>query len=471
MVTAHVVDPLEWGLLGVALLAPEDVSLVQPSDLGDPLIRHVLPIAKTAHALPVFEHQTAQQIWGEGTVLDALGGHDALVSLLQETRSEDAYILVRTVRERAAGRQFVALLEAAKKPTDQPITDRITHLIKDLSQLEVTGYDPEQGRLSQAARTVREQAEKDIALAVANPDAFFGVPVHVPGLDHAIRGLQGGELIAILGATNEGKSSFLAHIAIKNALTKLPYFGDAHGRGVYYSLEVNRVKFTRRMASYLSHISYHHAVHPSCPEEDRAAYFKALRQCEKQTILKVIQGNEAKDRDVLFADMRCQVKEEGRKLIYIDYIGLVASSRRERREKRYEEIEDLTKDLKILAEELDCIIFMAGQNDIREPAKMRFGRPTLGDVAASQSIVRDPDITLLLWQPAKYLQGEDRKIWENIMVIIGGKGRSVALPYETYVQFDGATGTITPVSTDTASFLATTGREAFKKRWEQYRPS
>lgn len=90
----------------------------------------------------------------------------------------------------------------------------------------------------------------------------------------------------------------------------------------------------------------------------------------------------------------------------VDYIQLMSTGRRT--ENRVQEISEITRNLKIMAKELDVpIIALSQLSRSAEKQKSGDNRPQLSDLRDSGSIEQDADVVLFLYRDAYYNKGED----------------------------------------------------------------
>ena len=90
-------------------------------------------------------------------------------------------------------------------------------------------------------------------------------------------------------------------------------------------------------------------------------------------------------------------------LVIIDYLQLMSSGRRT--ENRVQEISQMTRNLKIMAKELDVPVILLSQ--LSRAAEQRQGhKPMLSDLRDSGSIEQDADIVLFLYRDTYYKDGE-----------------------------------------------------------------
>ena len=118
-------------------------------------------------------------------------------------------------------------------------------------------------------------------------------------------------------------------------------------------------------------------------------------------------------------------KKEKIGLVIIDYLQLMQSAKRT--ESRVQEISDITRNLKIMAKELNVPVIALSQ--LSRAAEKTAGRsdhrPQLSDLRDSGSIEQDADIVLFLYRAAYYnsQNGEDSQANENEAECIVAKNR------------------------------------------------
>ena len=109
---------------------------------------------------------------------------------------------------------------------------------------------------------------------------------------------------------------------------------------------------------------------------------------------------------------------KGVQLVVIDYLQLMQSGRRI--DNRVQEVSDITRNLKILAKELDVPVITLSQLS-RASEQRADHRPQLSDMRDSGSIEQDADIVLFLYRPDYYndntenAENEDKNSGECIV--------------------------------------------------------
>ena len=96
----------------------------------------------------------------------------------------------------------------------------------------------------------------------------------------------------------------------------------------------------------------------------------------------------------------------GLDMIVIDYMQLLQGSGQRKSDNRMAEISDMTRQLKLLARELDVPILLLSQLN-RGPEQRQDHTPMISDLRESGSIEQDADMVILLYRPAVYDESED----------------------------------------------------------------
>ena len=87
-------------------------------------------------------------------------------------------------------------------------------------------------------------------------------------------------------------------------------------------------------------------------------------------------------------------------LVIIDYLGLIQSAKRT--ENRVQEVSDITRNLKIMAKEMQIPVMVCAQLSRGTEAKGGSHKPALSDLRESGSIEQDADIVLFMYRDIYY---------------------------------------------------------------------
>jgi replicative DNA helicase len=93
----------------------------------------------------------------------------------------------------------------------------------------------------------------------------------------------------------------------------------------------------------------------------------------------------------------------GVECVIIDYLGLIKGSTRT--ENRVQEVSEITRNLKMMAKDLNIPIICCAQLSRGTEGRGKSHRPQLSDLRESGSIEQDADIVMMLYRP-DYYSGE-----------------------------------------------------------------
>lgn len=237
--------------------------------------------------------------------------------------------------------------------------------------------------------------------AVQAGNAALGAMTGLVDLDDMVHGFAPSELIIVAGRPGMGKTALAA--ALTNGLARA-------GHGVlFFSQEMDRVSLSARMLADASYVSHDRRV-----QFDKIAHAKATR--EELDYLRLVEKHmatwpvEIDDRasvsvaQVVMAARRAKRRFEakGKKLevIIIDYMQLMTP--RDRRMLKYEQISQISMDLRAAAKNLGLAIVALCQLS-RAVEQREDKRPNLSDLRDSGQIEQDAHKVVFLYREEYYL--------------------------------------------------------------------
>lgn len=237
--------------------------------------------------------------------------------------------------------------------------------------------------------TIR-QTLKDLAYIAEHPEEANkkGMSSGFPSLDRVIYGLNPSDFILIAARPGMGKTSFAMNIAV-NAARIHP------GKKVaVFSLEMSREQLVSRMLSSEGRI-------PSDALKTgriESSQWRGLNEAAE--MLNMIELYVDDTPSITIGEMKAKLRRlNGLGLVVIDYLQLMSTGRRDGN--RVNEVSEITRNLKILAKELNVPVITLSQLS-RGPESRDNKRPMLSDLRESGSIEQDADIVLFLYRDAYY---------------------------------------------------------------------
>lgn len=225
-------------------------------------------------------------------------------------------------------------------------------------------------------------------------------------------GWHGGDLIIIAGETSMGKSTLATTIAYNMAVEKIPC--------AYYSMEMSAKQLLARIVARTTQIASSTTLYSRLNDDE----YNRLYDNHLATKDMPIYFDEANKTNFqrICSSVRRLVKRYGVRVVFIDYLQILANGRGDNREQL---IGDMARDLKRLAVETNTAIVALSQ---LKRSDGRSNEPSLSRLRGSGQIEEACDMGVLIHRPN--LKADNATIYL-------AKGRNVGLAKEK-VKFDSA---------------------------------
>ena len=305
----------------------------------------------------------------------------------------DSYLKI--VREKYQARR---LIEAARSILSETSSGEDADMLLESAEQKI--YDIRSGRDKSGVKTIRESILEVIdtmqKLSGADRDKFAGIPTGFNYLDTVLTGLGRSDLIILAARPGMGKTSFALNIATRVAMQqKVPV--------AIFSLEMTKEQLTNRILSAEAGIDSQAFRTGALRAEDWEYLALATEKLHDAPIYMddtsgiTITEMKAKIRRVNQDPTRPNVG-----LIVIDYLQLMTTG--QRTENRVQEISSITRNLKIMAKEMNVPIIALSQlsRAVEKQGNNSSHRPQLSDLRDSGSIEQDADCVLFLYRDSYY---------------------------------------------------------------------
>ncbi|HEY2981250.1 MAG TPA: replicative DNA helicase [Anaerolineales bacterium] len=241
------------------------------------------------------------------------------------------------------------------------------------------------------------------------PDDFFGVPTGFIDLDRMLSGLQPSDLLIIAGRPGQGKTGFLLSVA-KNA-------GLTHKKHVaIFSLEMSNEQVVQRLIAQETGIDSQRLRTGKLEEQEWPLFTHSIEVFSDTKIF--LDDTPAITPLQLRTKCRRLHMEYGLDLVIVDYLQLMGGDIRN--ENRVQEVSYISRNLKVLARELNVPVLAAAQLS-RAVEQRSDKRPVLSDLRESGSLEQDADIVMFIYRPDQY---EKDTVKQNVAEIIIAKHRN-----------------------------------------------
>ena len=229
-----------------------------------------------------------------------------------------------------------------------------------------------------------------IGARFVNPDQFKGVETGFRQFDRLTNGLHGGELIVLAARPGVGKSAL--------SMNMVENVAKNGGTVAVFSLEMSNEQLVERMLSSMSAVPLEYIKSGKLPNgETDLARLRAAQDVICSTMQ--LYGNDYANIRPSEITSQCRrlKAQHGLDLVVIDYIQLMTSDLFGRNSSRQEEVQNITRSLKLMAKELNVPVIALSQ--LKRDAEIRnikgekgASEPVLSDLRESGAIEQDADI-------------------------------------------------------------------------------
>ncbi|MGN6131273.1 MAG: replicative DNA helicase [Nocardioidaceae bacterium] len=250
--------------------------------------------------------------------------------------------------------------------------------VVDRAQQEVYAVTDKRSSEDYAPLSAIMEATLDEIEAISNTEGgMSGVPTGFADLDELTNGLHGGQMVIVAARPAMGKSTLGLDIcrsaAIHNNMTS-----------VIFSLEMTRNEITMRMLSAEARIPLNHMRNGHMNDEDWAKLARKMGEVSSAPMF--IDDSPNMTMMEIRAKARRLKQRHDLRLIVIDYLQLMSSGKKV--ESRQLEVSEFSRQIKLLAKELDVPIIALSQLN-RGPEQRSDKRPMMSDLRESGCVTAD----------------------------------------------------------------------------------
>ncbi|MEJ6018542.1 replicative DNA helicase [Corynebacterium sp. H113] len=393
----------EQGVLGGMLLNPQAVAdvyeILRPEDFYRP-----------AHQLV---YQAILHLYGESSEVDPIlvagrldrlgelervGGAPYLHTLMSMVpTAANAHYYAKIVAEKAlvrrlveAGTQITQIAYAGAEDAEpEVLVDQAQQLIFGVGRdNEKTDYSSLSELLDPTLAELEKISEEG-GLAQ-------GIPTGFSRLDELTNGLHGGQMVIIAARPGVGKSTLALDFMRSASIT--------HGKAsVIFSLEMSKIEIMMRMLSAETKINLAKLRSGRMEEKDWAKLVERTEQIADVPLFIDDSPN------MTMMEIRAKARQLKQKhdlgLIVVDYLQLMSSGKKV--ESRQQEVSEFSRQLKLLAKEVDVPLIAISQLN-RGPESRTDKKPQVSDLRESGSLEQDADMVMLLYRPDSQDESSER---------------------------------------------------------------
>lgn len=405
----------ECGLLGSIIIDPEALSLVADFLRAEDFYRdahrtiyevmlHLYNQQRPADFITICDVLEGRQ------KLEEVGGASYITSLINQVPTSGNVLYYGRIVERtatlrnlirAAG-QIAALAYEAEDDA-APIVEQAEQLIFAISQRSLSlGADASLAELLNSYMTRLDQLSQQRGSVV-------GVPTGFSELDRLTGGLRRSDLIVLAARPSIGKTSMALSLAYNAALR----YGQRIG---IFSLEMSQQQLTERLMSIETGINLQRLSTANLEDEEWGRVVEARDTLSDLPIR--VDGTSVLSPIQMRSRARRWVVEHGLDLIIVDYMQLMQPSdttSRRKMENRVQVIDEISRNLKLLARELNIPILVLAQ--LSRAVESRLSKvPQLSDLRESGGIENNADIVMFIYRDEVYNPNTERRGIADIIV-------------------------------------------------------
>lgn len=425
----------EESLLGALLLSRDTVGEVAelglvPSDFYKPGHQHIYDAirALTGAGQPVDVVTVGDELRRVG-LLDDIGGSSALLDLQNATPAvSNAGRYARIVQDTALLRRLIGVAsQIAEIAYDEP--DDVT---KALDEAEARVFEVAERRVTDSTRSLSELLSStmdQLQVTFERGSAITGTATGYHDLDELLSGLQPSSLVIVGARPAMGKSAFALGMATHVAQsTNMPV--------LFFSLEMGHAELAQRILSSEARVDSQKIRTGRLTEADWSKVGRAIGRLEVP--LHLDDNPSVTVMEIRAKARRMKARFGGLGLIVIDYLQLMQG--RSSAENRQLEVSEISRNLKILARELEVPIVALSQLS-RNLETRSDKRPMLADLRESGSLEQDADVVMFLYRDEVYHADSADKGMAEVIVAkhrSGPIGTKKLVFLGPYTRFDNA---------------------------------
>jgi replicative DNA helicase len=404
----------EEAVLGAILINPEayyDVApFLKPDDFYIQRYRWIWDAFTSLHErrAPI-DFLTLSDELEQKNQLEEIGGPaflSALVSNVPTSLHAEAY--GRIIEANAIRRRMLSAANQIAKLAYQENTS--VESVLDESEKAVFGVS--ERRMTRDLQSIKQVLSDyyDRMDQLANRDEeYHGVPTGFIDLDRLLMGLQASDFILIAGRPGTGKTAFMLSAA-KNA-------AQMHKKHVaIFSMEMSSEQLVQRLLAQETGIDSLRLRTAKLSEDEWSLLTHAIETLSDTVIF--LDDTPGLTPIQLRTKCRRLHLEFHLDLVLVDYLQLMSSGARN--ENRVQEVSYISRNMKILARELNVPVLAAAQ--LSRAIEQRADKePQLSDLRESGSLEQDADVVMFIHRPELY---EKDTLKQNVAQIKVAKHRN-----------------------------------------------
>ncbi len=340
--------------------------------------------------------------------LAMVGGADYVIKLSDSAvSSANGVFYIDIIKERYHLRRLIETAEQIAEEgfdSSASLDDVLDHAEKEI--LEVT-----RSRRASEFQTSKEVVNKVIKELVAlreSDNHITGIRTGYQDLDRMTNGFQRGDLIILAARPAMGKTALALNLGMYTALRN-------PGAVAFFSLEMPAESLMKRLLSAKSQVEGNKLRGGNISDEELNRLNEAGNELGAAKIF--IDDSASIKVSQIFSKCRKLMSEHGLSLIVIDYLQLISGSGKGGGDNRQQEVSEISRNLKILAKEMNCPVIALSQLS-RSVEQRNDKTPMLSDLRESGAIEQDADIVMFLYREEYYKKVSEQEEKSDVNEVV-----------------------------------------------------
>ena len=423
----------EESVLGAMLLSREAIAevveILDPDHFYKPAHGHLYDAILSLYSAgePVDAVTVADELKRAG-LLDEIGGQAVLLDFQASTPAiSNAGHYAKIVEEHALLRRMIIVSnEIAESAYGIP-----DDVVKAVDDAEAKMFDVAQRRVTNSTAPLRDllPANLDrIEMLYDRGEAITGLSSGYIDLDEKLAGLQPNALYVVGARPAMGKTAFALGLAANSAMKD--------SRPVLiFTLEMSQLELSQRLLCSEALVDSGRVKTGRLEEHEWSRISHAVGRLAEAPIY-IDDNPHTSVMDIRAKARRLKSREGDLGMVVVDYIQLMTG--RSSAESRQVEVSEISRNLKILARELEAPVVALAQLN-RSLEQRTDKRPMLSDLRESGSLEQDADVVMFLYRDEVY---DDQSPDKGVAEVIVAKHRNgptgkVRLAFRgQYTRFD-----------------------------------
>lgn len=269
---------------------------------------------------------------------------------------------------------------------------------------------------AKSINTVINSTFDNMEAAIKRGDRLSGLPTGWNKLDSVIGGWNKSDMVVIAGRPGSGKTAI--------ALTFIRNAAKLGAKCLFLSLEMSSEQIAKRYMSLLHDVPSYKIRSGDLNNNDLT---KLANSINIDDVVFYIDDEAIVDIQTIKSKVKIHRAKHGLDILVIDYLQLIKGNK----QNREQEISDISRNLKVLAKELNITVIALAQLS-RKCEERADKRPMLSDIRESGSIEQDADIILFPFRQ-NYYDRQQLDIEDSELIIAKNRHGEIGVFYTEFI--------------------------------------